>query len=439
MTALEMIVAKRDGGKHREGDLKGFIASLARGGVPDYQVAAWLMAAYLRGLDPDETTWLTEAMTDSGHCLNLRSLGALVVDKHSTGGVGDKTSLVVGPLAAAMGLTLAKMSGRGLGHTGGTLDKLESIRGFRVDLSPSEFMRQAETIGLAITGQSQDLAPADKVLYALRDVTGTVPSIPLIAASIMSKKLAAGAPAIALDVKVGSGAFMTRLEDAEALAETMVGIGRRCGRHMAACLTRMDAPLGRTIGNALELREAIETLHGLGPTDLHDLSLTLTGLLLVLAGQAAAPEHLKDGMETALKDGSALLRLRRMVEAQGGDPRLIDEPDRLPAARERRPLLVDAGGWVTGIDALTLAEAALALGAGRARKEDAIDPAVGLRLLVQLGDRIEVGRPWIEIHAADEAAASAVEAKVQGALRLATEPGSRPPGIVIRSWVSRAA
>ncbi len=439
MTPLEMIVAKRDGASHRPADLRRFVGALSAGEVPDYQVAAWLMAAYLRGLDPTETAALTEAMADSGRRLDLSGLGRGVVDKHSTGGVGDKTSLVVGPLAAAMGLTMAKMSGRGLGHTGGTLDKLESIPGLRVDLAPEAFIDQARRIGLVIAGQSVDLAPADKLLYALRDVTGTVPSIPLIAASIMSKKLAAGAPAIVLDVKVGVGAFMRRLEDAEQLAEAMIGIGRRSGRRMGACLSRMDGPLGRSIGNTLELREAIETLHGQGPADLHELSLTLVGLLLVLADQSARPEHLRDAMEAALRDGSALLRLRRMVEAQGGDPRFIDEPDRLPQAAVVHSLPAARGGWVAGLDALGLAETAVALGAGRRTKEDSVDHAVGLRLLVKPGDRIEQGRPWIEIHASSEADLAAVTDQVQATLAISASPGPPPPDVVIRHWVDTGA
>jgi len=270
----------------------------------------------------------------------------------------------------------------------------------------------------------------------LRDVTGTIPSIPLIAASIMSKKLAAGAPAMVLDVKVGSGAFMKRMEDAEALAEAMMSIGSTAGRRMAACLTRMDAPLGSTIGNALELREAIETLHGHGPADLQELSVTLVGLLLVLAGRAAAPDQPREAMERCLRDGSALQRLRRMVEAQGGDPRVVDEPDRLPQAPLRRCLATPQGGWIRTLDALPLAEAALALGAGRQRKEDSVDHAVGLKLLVQAGDRVEAGAPWVEVHASNDAAAAAVEATVQTALCLSPDPGHRPPTVVIRRWVA---
>lgn len=437
MQAIDMIIAKRDGERHLAPDLQAWIRAVAAGDVPDYQVAAWLMAVFLRGMDEGETHALTEAMARSGRMLDLGALGDTVVDKHSTGGVGDKTSLVVGPLAAAMGLTVAKMSGRGLGHTGGTLDKLESIPGLSVDLSPEALIEQARRVGLVIAGQSMDLAPADKQLYALRDVTGTVPSLPLIASSIMSKKLAAGAPAIVLDVKVGRGAFMKELPEATALAEAMTAIGVRSGRRMACCLSRMDAPLGRAVGNALELREAIATLRGEGPVDLHDLSLTLVGIMLVLAGQAGHPSHLRSEMEHALRDGSALLRLRRMVEAQGGDVRVIDQPERLPKAPVIGLATAEQDGWVAAIDAAAVGGIALDLGAGRRRKDDKVDPAVGLVFKVGLGDRLAAGRPLAEVHARDEASAEVAAAAVRAAVIITVDPPPPPPEIVIAHWIRR--
>lgn len=436
MNAIDMIVAKRDGGRHSEADLRAWIGGLAAATVPDYQAAAWLMAVFLRGMDPAETHALTTAMADSGRRLDLSSLGEHVVDKHSTGGVGDKTTLVVGPLAAAMGLTVAKMSGRGLGHTGGTLDKLESVPGLSVEMSPDALIDQARRIGLVVAGQSKDLAPADKILYALRDVTGTVPSLPLIASSIMSKKLASGAPAIVLDVKVGAGAFMKTLPEARALAEAMVEIGRRSGLRMACCLSRMDAPLGRAVGNALELREAISALRGEGPADLHELSLTLVGLMQVVGLHSARPDHRRLEMAHALRDGSALTRLRQMIEAQGGDGRVVDEPGRLPAAPVRGMVAAESSGWIAAIDAEAIGRVALDLGAGRRRKEDPVDPAAGLLFQVGLGDRIEAGRPLVEVHARDEQLADAASAALRRAVTIADMPPAEHLDVVIEHWVA---
>ncbi len=435
MNAIDMIIAKRDGGRHSEADLRAWIGGLAAATVPDYQAAAWLMAVFLRGMDPAETHALTTAMADSGRRLDLSGLGEHVVDKHSTGGVGDKTTLVVGPLAAAMGLTVAKMSGRGLGHTGGTLDKLESVPGLSVEMSPEALIDQARRIGLVVAGQSKDLAPADKILYALRDVTGTVPSLPLIASSIMSKKLASGAPAIVLDVKVGAGAFMKTLPEARALAEAMVEIGRRSGLRMACCLSRMDAPLGRAVGNALELREAISALRGEGPADLHELSLTLVGLMQVVALHSARPDHRRLEMAHALRDGSALTRLRQMIEAQGGDGRVVDEPRRLPTAPVRGMVTAESSGWIAAIDAAAVGSIALDLGAGRRRKEDPVDPAAGLLFQVGLGDRIEAGRPLVEVHARDDQLAEAASAALRRAVTIAEVPPAEHLDVVIEHWV----
>lgn len=435
MHALDMITAKRDGQRHSDAQLRAWIDAVAAGTVPDYQAAAWLMAVFLRGMDAAETHALTVAMADSGRRLDLSVLGDQVVDKHSTGGVGDKTTLVVGPLAAAMGLTVAKMSGRGLGHTGGTLDKLESVPGLKVAMSPEAIIDQARRIGLVIAGQSQDLAPADKILYALRDVTATVPSLPLIASSIMSKKLASGAPAIVLDVKVGGGAFMKTLDEARALAEAMAEIGRRSGLRMACCLSRMDAPLGRAVGNALELREAIATLRGEGPSDLHELSLTLVGLMQVLALHSGQPDHRRSEMEHALRDGSALGLLRRMIEAQGGDGRVIDEPERLPTAPVRGMVTAEASGWVTAMDAEAIGRIALDLGAGRRQKEDAVDPAVGIVMQVGLGDRIAAGRPLAEIHAQGDLTADTAAVALRRAVTITDDPLPALPAVVIEQWV----
>lgn len=400
MEALDLIVAKREGESHPPAAIDALVRGVVDGSIPDYQLAAWLMAVVWRGMTVEETAALADAMARSGRVLDQSALPAPTADKHSTGGVGDKTSLVALPLAAASGLTVAKMSGRGLGHTGGTLDKLESVPGLRVDLAPGAFLGQAARIGLAITGQTADLAPADQKLYALRDATGTFPSQALIAASIMCKKLAAGAEAIALDVKVGRGALLPSEDEARGLAALMVEIGRRLGRPTVAALTRMDQPLGRAVGNALELREAILALQDRGPDDLQDLSLTITGLMHVAANQARRPEDIRGDLELVLRSGRGLERLRAMIEAQGGDPRVCDHPDSvLPKAPIVAPVLAPEGGWVAGLDARTIGEAAMALGAGRRRKGEAIDPAVGIVLRAKAGDRVSRGTLLAELHA----------------------------------------
>lgn len=400
MEALDLIVAKREGESHPPAAIDALVRGVVDGSIPDYQLAAWLMAVVWRGMTVEETTTLADAMARSGRVLDQSTLPAPTADKHSTGGVGDKISLVALPLAAASGLTVAKMSGRGLGHTGGTLDKLESVPGLRVDLAPGAFLDQAARIGLAITGQTADLAPADQKLYALRDATGTFPSQALIAASIMCKKLAAGAEAIALDVKVGRGALLPSEDEARGLAGLMVEIGRRLGRRTVAALTRMDQPLGRAVGNALELREAVLALQDRGPDDLQDLSLTITGLMHVAANQARRPEDIRGDLELVLRSGRGLERLRAMIEAQGGNPRVCDQPDTvLPKAPIVAPVLAPEGGWVAGLDARTIGEAAMALGAGRRHKGEAIDPAVGIMLRAKAGDRVSRGTLLAELHA----------------------------------------
>ncbi|WP_041553938.1 thymidine phosphorylase [Oceanithermus profundus] len=384
MHAVEFIEKKRDGGEHSPAELQKWIAAYVEGAVPDYQMAAWLMAVYFQGMTPHETAELTLAMARSGEVLDLGGLGK-TVDKHSSGGVGDKTTLVVAPILAAAGLVVAKMSGRGLAHTGGTIDKLESIPGWRAELSDETFLRQAREVGLVIAGQSKNLAPADGKMYALRDVTGTVPSIPLIASSIMSKKLAAGARIITLDVKVGKGAFMKDLEHARELARLMVDIGRHAGREVRAVLSQMDEPLGRAVGNAIEVREAIATLRGEGPDDLTELSLALAREALEAAGEDPGRA------EAVWKSGAALDKLRAFVAAQGGDARVVDEPERLELAPDVFELRAEAAGVVTELDAYKVGLAVLRLGGGRERKGDAIDHGVGVRLAKKVGDRVAEG------------------------------------------------
>jgi pyrimidine-nucleoside phosphorylase len=427
MRAVDIIIKKRDGGTLTTEEIDFLIDGYTRGDVPDYQMAAWAMAVLLRGMDDRETADLTLAMARSGDQLDLHDVAPLTVDKHSTGGIGDKTSLVLGPLAAAAGMPVAKMSGRGLGFSGGTIDKLEAIPGFRTELSAAEFRRAVREVGLVIAGQSADLAPADKRLYALRDVTGTVESIPLIAASVMSKKLAAGADCIILDVKCGRGAFMHTLADARRLAETMVAIGRRAGRRVAAAITSMEQPLGLAIGNALEVREAIGALRGAGPPDLVALCVTLGGQLAVLAGLAADDIAGQALMHETLASGRAWATFRRFVANQGGDLHAVDEPERLPSAPLVVPLVAPHAGAVAAIDGMALGHALNDLGGGRARKEDTINPAVGLVLAAKIGDWVEAGAPLLHIHAAAEADVERVLPALRAAFTLAGEPVAPPP------------
>ena len=383
MNPVRFIQAKRDGLAHTKEEMAAFLLGYLRDEVPDYQVSAWLMAVFFRGLSSEETLWLTEIMAHSGKVLDLSSLPH-PVDKHSSGGVGDKTTLVVGPILAASGCTFAKMSGRGLAHTGGTIDKLESVPGWRGEMTEEAFWERARRVGLVIAAQSQDLAPLDGKLYALRDVTATVESLPLIASSIMSKKLAAGARSIVLDVKVGKGAFMKTLEAARALAEAMVAIGQGAGRRVRAVLTSMEAPLGRAVGNALEVREAILALKGEGPGDLLEVALTL-------AEEALKLEGLDPGLaRKVLEEGKALAKFQAFLEAQGGDPRVVEDLALLPLAEEL-PLLSQEEGVVQEVDALKVGLAVLALGGGRRKKGEAIDHGVGVQLLKKPGDRVERG------------------------------------------------
>ena len=419
MHPAELIQRKRDGEELSADELRELILGYARGDVPDYQLAAFCMAVYFRGLNSEETFALTEAMVASGETLDLgKALGRRVVDKHSTGGVGDKTSIAVAPIVAACGVPFGKMSGRGLGHTGGTLDKLEAIPGFRVELSREEFVAQVRDVGLAIIGQTDDLVPADKKLYALRDVTATVENVSLISASIMSKKIAAGADAIVLDVKVGDGAFMKSIADARVLAETMQALGARAGRDVVCLLTDMDQPLGHAVGNALEIREVLETLRGEGPADFTELVLVASARLLALSDLGVDEAEGRGRAEAAVADGSALRAYERWIDAQGGDPRA----DSLPQAPVVAHVEAARAGYVTRLGAITVGRAALHLGAGRRTKADAIDHAVGVVCRRKRGDQVAAGELLAEVHARDEATAADGVREVFSAYELADEP-----------------
>ncbi|MGZ4389142.1 MAG: thymidine phosphorylase [Gaiellaceae bacterium] len=422
MRPAELIQRKRDGGELAPDELAELVLGYSRGEVPDYQMAAFAMAVYFRGLTSGETFALTDAMIRSGETIELgRLLGRKVVDKHSTGGVGDKTSLAVGPIVAACGVPFGKMSGRGLGHTGGTLDKLESIPGFRVELSLDEFVAQVREVGLAIVGQTAELVPADKQLYALRDVTATVDQVSLIAASIMSKKLAAGADAIVLDVKVGDGAFMKTLPDARVLAESMIDLGHRAGRTVVCLLTDMDQPLGFAVGNALEVREAYATVRGEGPPDFTELVLDACARLLALSDLGVDEVEGRRRAEQAVADGSAAAAWTRWIEAQGGDP----DDAALPRAPVVRGVDASQSGTVTRLGAIRVANAALHLGAGRRTKEDTIDHAVGVLCLKKRGDSVAAGERLAEVHARDEHSADEAVAEVVAAYELGDEVPAR--------------
>ncbi len=427
MRIVDLIEKKRDGGAHTQAELEALVLGYTRGEVPDYQVAAWLMAVVWRGMSDDEMTALTRVMAASGDRLDLSDIGRPVADKHSTGGVGDKTSLAVMPLVAACGVPVGKMSGRGLGFTGGTIDKLESFPGIKLDLSAREFTEQLKRIGIVITGQSADLAPADGKLYALRDVTGTVPSLPLIASSVMSKKLAAGADVIVLDVKTGSGAFMRERAQAHALAEAMVSIGRAAGRRVAAVVSDMSQPLGRMVGNALEVREALDTLEGRGPADFQPFAVELAAAIVQMAtdGRMGRPE-----VERALQTGAALDRFRAMVEAQGGDAAAFRDRSLLPTARIQEPVVAPANGYVQRLDALTVARAATLLGAGRERKGDAIDLAVGIQLEAKIGARVRAGEVVAILHANDPQRLAAARDALLSGITIGPEAVAPPPHVL---------
>ena len=403
MRAVDIIIKKRDGGELTKEEIDFFIAGFNAGEIPDYEATAWAMAVLLKGMNARETTDLTMAMVNSGEVLDLSSVVPFAVDKHSTGGVGDKTTLVVGPMVAACGLPVGKMSGRGLGFTGGTLDKTDSIPGFRVDLSMDEFLNQLAQVGLVVTGQTADLAPADGKLYALRDVTGTVETIPLIASSIMCKKIASGAQAIVLDVKVGSGAFMKTLPEAQALAELMVEIGRLAGRETVALLSDMNQPLGECVGNALELKEAVLTLHNQGPQDFREHCLVVAGTMLEIGKLAPNLQEGKRLAEQTLQDGRAWEKFTDFVSAQGGDTQYVEDTGKLPLAPVISVLESPRKGYIQKVDAHIIGETAVALGAGRALKGDEIDPAVGIQVHIKVGDVAAAGSPLFTIHARDQA------------------------------------
>jgi pyrimidine-nucleoside phosphorylase len=428
LDTVALIRAKRDGGTHTPAQLAELITQYALGAVPDYQMSAWLMAVCWRGLDAAETLALTEAMVATGVTLAPgEALGRRIVDKHSTGGVGDKTSLVLAPIVAACGVPVVKMSGRGLGHTGGTLDKLEAIPGMSIDLSLDDLMRCAREVGCAIAGQTADLVPADKLLYALRDVTGTVESVPLIAASIMSKKLAGGADAIVLDVKVGSGAFMRTIEEARVLADAMISIGRGAGRDVCALLTQMDRPLGRAIGNALEIREVVDVLRGEGPADLIELVHAAGAELLAMSDLGIDVDEARTRVEHAIASGAALERWHAWVRAQGGDPEAA-----LPQAPVVHPVRAAASGWIERMDAWTLGNAAVHLGAGRLVKNAPVDHAVGIVLERVVGDRVTTGDTVALVHARDAAATAAVEQDVLAAIEIVDSPVAPAPVVLER-------
>ena len=422
MRAVDIIERKRDGLELTREEIEFFIDGYVRGEIPDYQASAWCMAVLLRGMNARETTDLALAMAHSGRTLDLHDIAPIVVDKHSSGGVGDKVSLVVAPIVASGGVPVGKMSGHGLSFSGGTLDKLESIRGYRTDLSEAEFRVQLKRIGIVLTGQSVDLAPADGKLYALRDVTGTVPSLPLVASSIMSKKIAGGADAIVLDVKCGSGAFMKTEADARALASIMVDIGRLLKRRMVALISDMNQPLGRTVGNALEVREAIDTLHGHGPADFTEHCLTIAVHMFRLGSKARSVEEGRRLAESLIREGHAWRKFVELVRAQGGDVALIENPDRLPRASIVRDVSSPRSSYVAKVDALEIGLASVVLGAGREKKGDRIDHTVGLELHVKVGDRIEAGTPLFTIHANDEGQRIEAETRLLRAVQFSESP-----------------
>ncbi len=427
MRAVDVIQKKRDGGELRPEEIDFLIRGYAKGEVPDYQASAFTMAVYFKGMSPAETVALTTSMMHTGEVLDLSDLPGPRADKHSTGGVGDKTSLVLAPLAAACGVYVPMISGRGLGHTGGTLDKLESIPGFNVSLSLARFREVLRDCGLGLIGQTPEIAPADRKLYALRDVTATVESLPLISASIMSKKMAEGIDALVLDVKCGDGAFLRGRDEAKALAETMVGIGRGMGKKVAALITDMEQPLGRTAGNALEVAECVETLKGRGPKDLESLSIELAAWMVTLAGVAASLDAARGKVRDALASGAGLERFRRVIELQGGNPRVCDDPSLLPHSREALVVRSERDGRVARIAARAIGHASMLLGGGRETVESAIDPAVGFVFHKKVGDPVAIGEPIVTVHLGPQSRRDAAMALVKQAIVVASEAKPRGP------------
>ncbi len=430
MRMYDLIMKKRNKAALTEEEIRFMIEGYTRGIIPDYQMSAMMMAIYFVGMNEEETLHLTMAMAQSGEILDLSSIKGIKVDKHSTGGVGDKTSLALTPMVAACGVKIAKMSGRGLGHTGGTIDKLESFEGFSTDISTEKFIENVNHIGIAIMGQTKELAPADKLLYALRDVTATVDNMSLIASSIMSKKLAAGADAIVLDVKTGSGAFMKKEDDAFSLAKEMMAIGKNAGKKMMAVVSDMDQPLGNAIGNALEVKEAIATLKGEGPDDFTELCMTLGSCMLLLAGSAEDEKQAKEKLKTVIDDGSALNKLAEFIEAQGGDKGMVYEPERLPKASIVTELKSPLDGYIERIICDEVGICSLILGGGRETKESRIDLSVGIVLKKKVGDHVSKGETLALIHANDEEKRKACEERLLSAYRIGKE--KKDPGPVIK-------
>ena len=427
LNAVDIIIKKREKGELTKEEIKFFVDGFTRGEIPDYQVSAWAMAVLLNGMTQNETTDLTMAMANSGEILDLSGVVDIAMDKHSSGGVGDKTTLVVLPIVVACSLPVGKMSGRGLGFSGGTLDKMESIPGFRVNLSTDEFKRQLKSKGIVLTGQSLELAPADGKLYALRDVTGTVQSIPLIASSIMCKKIAAGAQAIVLDVKVGLGAFMETLSEARNLASLMTDIGRLAGCKIVTLLSDMNQPLGEAVGNSLEVIEAINTLHNHGPADFREHCLKISAHMLLLGKRAPDLESGRRMAETAIASGAALEKFRLLVRAQGGDVSFVDVPEKFPRAKIVEVVRANRSGFLARVHARLFGEAAVALGAGRARKGDQVDHAVGIIIHRKVGDRVAMSEPLFTIHANEAVKQAEAREWLRGAFGWSDQPVSALP------------
>lgn len=429
MRMVDIIIKKKEGLKLSKEEIEFFIKGITDGSIPDYQASALLMAICIKGMDDEETLIITLAMVASGDSIDLSQIPKIKVDKHSTGGVGDKTTMILGPMVAALGIPVAKMSGRGLGHTGGTIDKLESIPGFNTDLSQEEFIKIVQDIGLAVAGQTGNLVPADKKLYALRDVTGTVESIPLISASIMSKKLAAGSDAIVLDVKVGSGAFMKTTEDARKLAEAMVEIGTGAKRKTVAVITDMDRPMGKAIGNALEVKEAIEVLKGHGPDDITEVCITLAAKMLEIAGMGDFKKCTELAGET-LKDGSALNKFKQMIKAQKGNEEIVNNTGLLPSAKFTTEYRAASEGYISAIISDKLGVASMLLGAGRATKESSIDPGAGITLLKKPGEMVKAGEPIMVLHANSQSLFEASLNELDKAVKISREKPTETPIII---------
>lgn len=429
MNMVDLIQKKKDGGVLSAEEIKWFVNGYVADEIPDYQVAAMLMAICFKGLDREETFQLTDAMRYSGDTIDLSSIKGIKVDKHSTGGVGDKTTLIVAPLAASLGVPVAKMSGRGLGFTGGTVDKMESIPGFRTTLEPKEFLNQVNNIKLSVIGQTAHITPADKKLYALRDVTATVDNFGLIASSIMSKKLAAGSDAIVLDVKVGDGAFMENEKDAEILAELMVDIGNKAGRRTVAAITEMGQPLGKAVGNSLEVIEAIQTLKGQGPEDITQLAERLSGIMVYLGGKATSPEEGYAMTKEALRDGRGLVKLKEFIAAQGGNPDVIDDYSLFPAHSMKKELVADRDGYVQKIEARCIGLASQHTGAGRATKEDTVDLSAGIYVCKKVGDEVKKGDVLAILYGNDRNKLEAAEGEALRAFELG-EQQAKPPVLI---------